>query len=816
MMSRIENWPYWARALLFALLACAVTAVFEASDIFRRFEHDLSDTHGRLIAREMRFDNVVVIDVDEDSITKLQPTLGAWPYERDIYALVTQWLLQAGVRAVAYDIVFAEPRKGDDAFAAVLDQRVVLAAAALSYTFKREAPYLAQVERKSWGAAPPSPSPVFALEDLTMPIPRLSAPAQVGVISSRADRDGTLRRVALVYSAYGRLLPGIGLALWHAGGAPPPVSLAPGKVTVGDQSWPVSKEAEVVLRYPKNLNTLRTVPFYQVALAASGVGGLEPLAESLRGKRVIIGSSSAALGDYVQTPLGRTSGVKVQAMAAELVASGKILKPRSLPWDFLLTVCVLALVALAGHTRWKRTNARQWAVFPAVVVFTGIFVALASEAGQAMGLLFAICAGFLAHLGGMLFQQVQLFRQNQRLEMETQAAREADRLKSQFLSHMTHELRTPLTAIMGFNNINLHQEDLGREQRIKNGEIVDRNCQNMLALVNNLLDQAKIEAGQMAVQLNPERVSTIVGDAMATAQPLLKGKPVRLHAGEQGVPEWLALDAFRLRQIILNLLSNAIKFTEKGEIKVESTWRDDVLTLSVTDTGPGMSEAVLQRLFGAFQQASAETAATHGGTGLGLTISLNLARLMGGNITVSSTVGVGTVFTVTAAAARAEAENAEAPGAAEAPVAPNPDRPASEAAAAPLSGTVLVAEDMADIRALVVRHLKRLGLVVLEAENGEQAVEITLSKRPDAVLMDMEMPVIPGAEATRTLRLCGYSAPILALTAHKGEDERRFALAAGCNAVLEKPLTRGSLQVALASALATRSTKSSEAEIQHA
>lgn len=100
--------------------------MFESSDIFRRFEHDLSDTHGRLIAREMRFDNVVVIDVDEDSITKLQPTLGAWPYERDIYALVTQWLLQAGVRAVAYDIVFAEPRKGDDAFAAVLDQRVLV------------------------------------------------------------------------------------------------------------------------------------------------------------------------------------------------------------------------------------------------------------------------------------------------------------------------------------------------------------------------------------------------------------------------------------------------------------------------------------------------------------------------------------------------------------------------------------------------------------------------------------------------------------------------------------------------------------------
>ena len=188
---------------------------------------------------------------------------------------------------------------------------------------------------------------------------------------------------------------------------------------------------------------------------------------------------------------------------------------------------------------------------------------------------------------------------------------------------------------------------------------------------------------------------------------------------------------------------------------------------------------------------------------MGLTISLNLARLMGGTIVVSSKEGEGTVFTVTVAAPLAAPENAEASASVPAVGAPA----GTEGGAAVLSGTVLVAEDMADIRALVVRHLKRLGLMVLEAENGEQAVEMTLSKRPDAVLMDMDMPVIPGAEATRTLRLCGYSRPILALTAHKGEKEQKRALAAGCNAVLEKPLTRGSLQVALSSALAAGTTQ---------
>ncbi len=816
MKLRVDQWPYWALAALFALLACLITAGFASSDIFRRFEYDLSDSHRRLFAREVKFDNVVVIDVDEDSITKLQSKLGAWPYDREIYALITQWLMQAGVRGVGFDIVFAEPRKGDREFAAVLDERAVLAAAALDYTFERDASYRAQLEKNSWGDASASASSAYRLSDVTMPLAQLTTRANVGVISSRPDRDGTVRRVPIVYSVYGKLMPSIGLALWHAGSAMPPVIVGERSVTVGERSWPVSREAEVELRYPKNLDSLRVVPFYQVAFAASGVAGMEPLAEGLRGKRVIIGSSSAALGDFVQTPLGREPGVKIQAMTTELLAAGQVMKPRWLPLEFLLTLCVLVLVALAGQPRWQRTMLRQWVVFPLVIVFVGLFVAIAGAYSQAMGLLFAICAGILAHLIGMLFRQLQLFRQNQLLEMETQAAREADRLKSQFLSHITHELRTPLTAIMGFNNINLHQDDLGRDQRVKNGEIVDRNCQNMLALVNNLLDQAKIEAGQMAIQRHPERVKTVVSDALATVEPLLHGKPVALCADEQGVPEWLSMDAFRLRQIALNLLSNAIKFTEKGEITIVTTWADDVLQLYVKDTGPGMPETVLQRLFGAFQQADAKVASTHGGTGLGLTISRNLARLMGGDIEVRSRVGEGTVFKVTLEAPLAEPEIALAPGTASAAgdvAVPATTKAPGQATPAALQGTVLVAEDMPDIRALVTMHLKRLGLSVLECENGEQAIEMALSQRPDAVLMDMDMPLIGGAEATRTLRMCGYSAPILALTAHKGDEERRLALAAGCNAVLDKPLTRGSLQVALASALATRLTVE---EMQHA
>ena len=798
MMIRVGSWSYWRRSLLFALIAFSITAVLEYSYIFRQVDYFLSDAHNRLFAPKLNFDNVVVIDVDEESVAQLQPKLGAWPYDREVYALVTLWLKQIGVRAIAFDILFSEPRKGDDAFAAVIDERVIMAAAALPFTFERDGSYHAQLQKKSWGVAPKDH--VYPLADLTLPLAQLTERANIGVISASADSDGTLRRTPVLFSVYGRLAPSIGLALWHAGTAAPLVEVRDGQLTVGGKRWSVSAQSAVVLRYPASLEGLRTVPFYQVALAASGVAGLEQLAQTLHGKRVVIGSSSAALGDYVQTPLGRLPGLKVQALVAELLGAGQVLKPRSLPWEMLLTVCALALAILIGHPRWQSKMLVQWLAFPLLVIFVGSVAALALLRGQATGMLYAISAGFLMHLTGMLYQQLQLFRNNQRLEMETRAAREADRLKSQFLSHITHELRTPLTAIMGFNNINWHGNDLGRDQRMNNSEIVDRNCQHMLSLVNNLLDQAKMEAGQLTIQKHPDKPSEVVRDSVATVAPLLRGKPVKLRVDEIDVPEYLDIDAFRLRQVLLNLLSNAIKFTENGEISVVSAWNNGELTLSVVDTGPGMAEEAVKRLFTAFQQADPGVAARHGGTGLGLTISRNLARMMGGDIRVRSAPGQGTVFTVTVAAARARAGDGQE-------AAPKSALLSEHV----LQGVALVAEDMPDTRALVVRYLEQLGLTVLQAENGVQAVEIALAKRPDVVLMDMDMPLVAGAEATRTLRMCGFSAPVLALTAHKGEAERTRALAAGCNSVAEKPLTRASLLTALSTALAPKAARMKDA-----
>ena len=715
MIPRFDNWPYLPRALLFALSALLLTLAFSANDAFQWADFDLSDTHSRWFAPQVNFEDVVMIDVDEESITQLQPKLGAWPYDREVYALTLDWLKRMGVSAVGFDILFAEGRKGDDQFADALDERVVLAAAGLPFTFERDGAYRAQLANKSWGAAPSAG--VYGLTDLTLPRAQLTQRAGIGVVSVPLDSDGILRRVPLVFSAYGQLVPAMALALSQAaaplatrsgsrsatpsGSAAPQVAVSEGRLSAGAKSWPVSPLGEVVLRYPANLDTLRTVPFYQVALAASGAAALQPLADalgaSLRGKRVLIGSTSAALGDHAQTPLGRLPGVKLQAMIAGLLAGGHVLKPRSAAWEMFLATCVALLVLVAGLQRWQSNKVVQWSVIPLVVVLVGVVAAIAQSHGQAMGLLFAISAGVLTHLTGLLFQQAQLYRRNQRLEMEKRAALQADALKSQFLSHITHELRTPLTAIMGFNNINWHGNDLGRDQRISNSEIVDRNCQHMLSLVNNLLDQAKIDAGQLTIQRHPDKLRAVVQEAVATVEPLLRGKPVKLRCDEIDVPEVLDIDAFRLRQILLNLLSNAIKFIKQGEISVVSAWHEDELTISVVDSGPGMSEDVVKRLFTAFQQADAGIAATHGGTGLGLTISRNLARLMGGDIRVHSQLGQGAVFTVTVKAARPQAGD---------------ELSVSQAAEPPvrnvLQGLVLVAEDMADTRAQVARHLEQL------------------------------------------------------------------------------------------------------------
>ena len=370
---------------------------------------------------------------------------------------------------------------------------------------------------------------------------------------------------------------------------------------------------------------------------------------------------------------------------------------------------------------------------------------------------------------------------------------------------------------------------------MKNSSVIDRNGRYLLALINSILDQAQLEAGQVRIVTQPESVRALVEDVVATLKPLVRDKPVTLDAEfASGMPDMVEIDAFRVRQILLNLTGNGIKFTPQGQVRIEVSWHDSRLSISVKDTGPGLSVQAQSRLFTAFAQADDSIAAKHGGTGLGLTISRDLARLTHVEITMTSQLGVGSQFTLvlpaaaaqwaqSAAAASAPAEQittreptVRMPLSAPAPLA-DPLYPSDQHAASKpmqtevakpalraLYGTVLVAEDSPDLRALSVMHLKRPGLTVLEAVNGREAVDLALSGQPDAILMDLEMPVMSGLEAVKHLREVGFSRPILATTAHTGEPHLTLALAAGCNDMLSKPISFAILRAALDGAMGAR------------
>jgi signal transduction histidine kinase/CheY-like chemotaxis protein len=400
--------------------------------------------------------------------------------------------------------------------------------------------------------------------------------------------------------------------------------------------------------------------------------------------------------------------------------------------------------------------------------------------------LFAAVAGLASLAVVLSLWLYAVSDERRRLRYETLAERQANRLKSEFLNHLTHELRTPLTAIMGFNKLNQFTDDLGRESRIHNSAIIGRNCEHLLALINNNLDLAKIEAGTLVIAPAPEDPEQLVRDVVATMQPLADDKRLRLRFTRgTALPPALALDAFRVRQILMNLLSNALKFTQSGTVEVVASWHLAALQVEVRDTGPGIPDEALARIFEPFEQADATIAQRFGGTGLGLAITRNLVSLMNGTIEVESKRGVGTTFRVripSEATARVETV-----------------RPITEALAArePLAGKVLVGEDNDDIRTLVEMFLGRLGVETRAVANGFSAVEAALSERFDVVLLDMEMPVMNGYEAVHVLRTRNYTGPILAFTAHHDGLEADRARAAGCDGIVAKPISLEGLRNAL-------------------
>ncbi|HRP67392.1 MAG TPA: ATP-binding protein [Thauera sp.] len=385
----------------------------------------------------------------------------------------------------------------------------------------------------------------------------------------------------------------------------------------------------------------------------------------------------------------------------------------------------------------------------------------------------------------------------ERLRQATATAEAANAAKSEFLAHMSHEIRTPMNAVLGLAQV-LEREPLAPGQR----DMVERirsAGQSLLAILNDVLDLSKIEAGQLRIEPRPFELGVLLANVDSLMGQAARAKGLALHVEAAHAPqEPLLGDGLRIEQVLFNLTGNAIKFTERGEVTVHVDARDtgqqDLrLRIEVRDTGIGIGAEALGRLFAPFAQADAGIARRFGGTGLGLSICKRLVELMGGEIGVDSQPGVGSTFWFELPLQRLSADQMRS-------LAP---RPVTRPRGPRLQGAhLLVVDDSAMNRDLVERALRLEGATATLAADGQQAVQL-LKTRPDgfdAVLMDVQMPVMDGLSATRAIRaeLGLHDLPVIAFTAGVRDEQQAAARAAGANDVLPKPMDLEQMAVLLA------------------
>ncbi|MDL5030474.1 ATP-binding protein [Pelomonas sp. APW6] len=383
------------------------------------------------------------------------------------------------------------------------------------------------------------------------------------------------------------------------------------------------------------------------------------------------------------------------------------------------------------------------------------------------------------------------------LHRELAAARdEAERLvhaKSQFLANMSHEIRTPLNAVLGLAQLG-EQRAMDPRAAADSFRRIVRAGRHLLGVINDVLDFAKLDSGKLELESRPCELAQVVSDALEMVGERARAKGLRLNSDIAALPAWVVLDALRLTQVLVNLLANAVKFTEHGSVSlnVRAAHGGRCVVFEVNDTGIGIPADKLDSIFTPFEQADSSVTRLYGGSGLGLSISRRLARLMGGDILVRSTPGKGSCFTLELPLLEAPPQPAAGPGVAAAP------------ALAPrsLAGLRILITDDVDInREILHDMLSGAGAHVMATDSGEQAVARVQAQGVaayDLVLMDVQMPGMDGYEATRRLHEIDPALPVLALTAHALSEERQRSLDAGMSGHICKPVDQESLLRTLA------------------
>lgn len=377
------------------------------------------------------------------------------------------------------------------------------------------------------------------------------------------------------------------------------------------------------------------------------------------------------------------------------------------------------------------------------------------------------------------------------LQQAKDAAETASRAKSAFLANMSHEIRTPLGAVLGFADL-IVDPQVPPAEKAHFVAAIKRNGELLSSIINDILDLSKIEAGKMQVMTRETTLIEVLTDTKTLLELQAKEKGIELSVtlGPK-VPETIKTDALRLRQILINIIGNAIKFTSKGKVDVtvkleKNSEGKELLAFVVCDTGRGISEDQVEKLFAPFSQADFTLTRKFGGTGLGLVLSKRFAHLLGGDVVLTQTkLGEGSTFTITIDPGHIQATH------------PHEDSKAKLATPQkdlPLDGIrVLLAEDSPDNQVLVTLFLKLAGATIDIASNGKEATEKAHQGKYDVVLMDLQMPVMDGFEATAQLRKEGYRGKIIALTAHALNEDKERTLQSGFDDHISKPVKRENL-----------------------
>lgn len=377
--------------------------------------------------------------------------------------------------------------------------------------------------------------------------------------------------------------------------------------------------------------------------------------------------------------------------------------------------------------------------------------------------------------------------------IERLRAEAESRSKSDFLAHLSHELRTPLTAILGYADILLHRSSDAKDEA--DLLTIRRNGQHLLSLLNDVLDMSKIAAGKLEINKQGVELNSFLADLRSLMGVAAQEKNLKLRFfADEALPAKIETDPIRLRQILINLIGNAIKFTEQGfvEVEIQAQAEASHMTFIVRDSGVGIEAKVMSELFQPFSQGAVSRLQANQGSGLGLTISKQLAARLGGDITVSSTPGVGSTFTLYVDVGPINPANF-VPLSLSAKTTANTQRENIR-----IAGHVLVVDDLPDIRHLIGEIISSAGAKVSYATDGAEAIDRyrTASQAGDAfdlIIMDVQMPTVDGLTASKQLRREGCHSPILALTAATMQGEKERCLIAGCNDYLSKPVEESAL-----------------------